>query len=165
MIIARASLVKCLLEKQQKVSHSVARAAFCSIWQHNLLLLCFCMGFRSIAGEIEHLQKPLRHVSLAAFQVSSPCPTFVAVLPLFVAPAPISLRIGLLWGLSLLRWYLTLAGPIWAAFLVALVAQWQIFGPLTGQSLFPHLLPLELDIVGVAHGGKKQLFCEESMAF
>ena len=29
-------------------------------------------------------------------------------------------------------WYLTLAGPIWAAFLVALVAQWQIFGPLTG---------------------------------
>ncbi|CAK9031725.1 Uncharacterized protein SCF082_LOCUS19761, partial [Durusdinium trenchii] len=48
--------------------------------------------------------------------------------------------IGLLWGLSLLRWYLTLAGPIWAAFLVALVAQWQIFGPLTGQSLFPNLL-------------------------
>lgn len=30
-------------------------------------------------------------------------------------------------------WYLTLAGPIWAAFLVALVAQWQIFGPLTGR--------------------------------
>ncbi|CAK9107903.1 unnamed protein product [Durusdinium trenchii] len=50
--------------------------------------------------------------------------------------------IGLLWGLSLLRWYLTLAGPIWAAFLVALVAQWQIFGPLTGQSLFPNLLRL-----------------------
>eukprot|EP00435_Cladocopium_sp_Y103_P015190 s454_g3.t1 len=48
--------------------------------------------------------------------------------------------IGLLWGLSLLRWYLTLAGPIWAAFLVALVAQWQIFGPLTGQALFPNLL-------------------------
>eukprot|EP00434_Breviolum_minutum_P012537 symbB.v1.2.011047.t1/scaffold734.1/size167996/6 len=51
--------------------------------------------------------------------------------------------IGLLWGLSLLRWYLTLAGPIWAAFLVALVAQWQIFGPLTGpkgQYLFPNLL-------------------------
>lgn len=48
--------------------------------------------------------------------------------------------IGLLWGLSLLRWYLTLAGPIWAAFLVTLVAQWQIFGPLTGQALFPNLL-------------------------
>ncbi|CAE8681727.1 unnamed protein product, partial [Polarella glacialis] len=40
---------------------------------------------------------------------------------------------GLLFGLSLLRWFLTVAGPLWAAFLVAQVAQWRVFGPLTGQ--------------------------------
>lgn len=45
--------------------------------------------------------------------------------------------VGLLFGLSLLRWFLTIAGPLWGAFLVAQVAQWRVFGPVTGQALLP----------------------------
>ncbi|CAE7375324.1 unnamed protein product [Symbiodinium natans] len=73
-----------------------------------------------------------------------PCGATGYTTPMFLAINGIVLAaglVGLLFGLSLLRWYLTVAGPLWSAFFVAQVAQWQIFGPLTGQALIaPGLL-------------------------
>eukprot|EP00439_Symbiodinium_sp_Y106_P087120 s98_g40.t1 len=122
------------------ITHSVATSPTCVDFETSNDLPWYFHGENSLY---------MNATWVAAQKIGSPtgvdpCGATGYTTPMFLAINGIVLAaglVGLLFGLSLLRWYLTVAGPLWSAFFVAQVAQWQIFGPLTGQALIaPGLL-------------------------